>query len=108
MKIKCSWIIVGWPTENSIIALKVKSIEDTQTETWGEKRSEEIELSIKRNVVLVKMLNLYVIGNLEGDKNGERENGIETIFEQIISNNFSKLVKISTHRFKSFIKLQEG
>ena len=54
------------------------------------------------------MLNLYVIGNLEGDKNGERENGIETIFEQIISNNFSKLLKISTHRFKSFIKLQEG
>ena len=59
-------------------------------------------------MVLVKMLNLYVIGILEGDKNGERENGTEAIFEKIISNNFSKLVKISTHRFKSFIKPQAG
>ena len=59
-------------------------------------------------MVLVKMLNLYVIGILEGDKNGKRENGTETIFEKIISNNFSKLVKISTQRFKSFIKPQAG
>ena len=53
------------------------------------------------------MSNLPIIGIPEGHKNGEGENGAEAIFEKIISQNFSKLVKNSNTNSRVLFNLKQ-
>ena len=52
-------------------------------------------------VYKVRQPNIHLIGTMEGK---DRNNGVEAVFQEILSENFQNLWKISSHRFKKDYK----
>ena len=73
--------------EEQIINLEDRIMEITQSGQQTENQMKKYESNI-RDLWEIKQANLHIIGIPEGE---EKENGIETIFEEIMAENFANL-----------------
>ena len=76
-------------TEDRINNIEDKAAENTQSEQQQEKRIQKNEDCLRGLWDKIKCTNICIIGVPEE----EREQGIENLFQEIMTDNFSNLVK---------------